>query len=143
VNKYKRPAFDRPHGRQFFKFERHGICVGMEVIATEVREALNHPGTVSFISAQITIANWYLDRAAQAAGETSSHYVHYARQAYDIVSRLPPKGTPDETALRVHQELSVLRERLRVVDRRHNGLHGRAAPSCTLLHDSALGESDS
>jgi hypothetical protein len=104
---------------------------------------MNHPDTVSFMCAQITIANWYLDRAAQAAGETSSRYVHYARQAYDIVSQLLPTGTLDETAQRVNQDLSVLRARLRVVDRRHNGLDGRATPSCTLLPDSALGDSDS
>jgi signal transduction histidine kinase len=40
--------------------------------ATEVREAMTHPDTAGFMSAQITIANWYLDRAAHAVGETSS-----------------------------------------------------------------------
>jgi hypothetical protein len=104
---------------------------------------MNHPDTASFMSAQITIANWYLDRAAQAAGETSSPYVHYARQACDIVSQLLPKGTLDETCRRVHRELSVLRERLRVIDSRHNGFDGHAIRSRALRHDSGVGDSDS
>jgi hypothetical protein len=68
----------------------------------QVREAMDHPDTASFAAAKITIANWYSDRAAQSAGETSSRYVHYARQACDIVSQLLPTGTLDDTCQRVH-----------------------------------------
>jgi hypothetical protein len=46
--------------------------------------------------------------------------MHYARQACDIVSQLLPKGTLVDRCQRVHRDLSVLRERLRVVDSRHN-----------------------
>jgi hypothetical protein len=90
---------------------------------------MNHPNTLSFMSAQITIANWYLDRAAQASGETSSRYVHYARAACDIVSQLMPAASADEAVQRVHQDLSVLRERLQGIGRKHNGLDGHASSS--------------
>ena len=102
---------------------------------------MKHPDTVSFMSAQITIANWYLDRAAQDHGETSS-YVRYAQQAYDIVSHLLPPWTLDDTSQRVHQQLSALRERLRRAHGKHNGLDGHATASRRLLPDSALGDGD-
>ena len=97
---------------------------------------MNLPSTVSFMSAQITIANWYLDRAAQASEETSSRYVHYARAAYDIVAQLLPHEASDEMAQRVHQELSTLRERLQGIGWNHNRLDGHATPSGTRLRDS-------
>ena len=66
-------------------------------MATQLHTAVKDPDRVSFMAAQITIAKGYLDRSSRATRETSSRYAHYARQ--------------------VHQDLSVLRERLRVRDR--------------------------
>lgn len=107
---------------------RSRLCV-----VTEVREAMNHPDTTSFIVAQITIGNWYLDRAVQSAGEDSSRYVHYARQAYEIVMHLLPK---DETSSPVHQELSVLRQRLQVAQSGPHDLDAVATHSKAPLVDS-------
>jgi hypothetical protein len=104
---------------------------------------MNHPDTVSFMSAQITIANWYLDRATHASAETSSHYVRYAQQACDIVSQLLPTGAPDETSAQVQRELSVLRERLRVLDSRRNSRDARATSARALHPGSSLRDSDS
>jgi hypothetical protein len=79
---------------------------------------MNDADTVGFMAAQIAIANWYLDRALQACDDTSSRsrYLHYARQAHEIVMRLLPNAILDETSQRVHQELSVLRQRLQVAE---------------------------
>jgi hypothetical protein len=98
---------------------------------------MNRPDTASFMAAQITIANWYLDRAVQSAGEDSSRYLHYARQAYDIVMHLLPKVSLDETCQRVHQELSVLRQRLQVAGNGPGDLNGVAMRSRALLGDSS------
>jgi hypothetical protein len=111
----------RPDGAQFYRHERRGMCVEGERIATEVRESMNHPDTASFMAAQITIANWCLDRALQASGDTSSRYLRYARQAYDIVVHLLPEVSVDETSQRVHQQLSVLRQRLQVAEKGPRG----------------------
>jgi hypothetical protein len=104
---------------------------------------MNHPDTVSFIAAQITIANWYLDRAARATVETSSHYVRYAQQACDIVSQLLPTGAPHESSQRVQRELSALRERLRVLDSRRNNRDARATSTRALHPRLSLRDSDS
>jgi hypothetical protein len=75
-------------------------------VATEVRKAMNHPDRASFMAAQITIASGYLDRAMQSAGEASSGYLHYARQAYEIVMQLLPQVNLNEAA----HEKSALEE---------------------------------
>jgi hypothetical protein len=93
---------------------------------------MNQPDTASLMAAQITIANWYLDRALQASGDTSSRYLHYARQAYDIVVHLLPEVSVDETSQRVHQELSVLRQRLQMVE------NGPGSLNAVVMHSSAL-----
>jgi hypothetical protein len=87
------------------------------------------------MAAQITIANWCLDRAVQSAGEASSRYLHYARQAYAIVMQLLPKVNLDETSQRVRQELSVLRQRLQVAQSGPGDRNGVAMPSSALLGD--------
>ena len=105
-------------------------------VATEVRKAMNHPDTARFVAAQIIIASWYLDRTVQSVGEDSSRYLHYARQAYEIVMQLQPKVNLDETSRQVHQELSVLRQRLRVAQSGPGDLNDVAIPSSALLGDS-------
>jgi hypothetical protein len=74
---------------------------------------MNHTENISFIRAQLTIASWYVDRAAHADEETASRYLHQARQACDIVMQLLPNLTPDEEGQSVHRELTALRDRLR------------------------------
>jgi hypothetical protein len=98
---------------------------------------MNHPDTASFMAAQITIANWYLDRALQASRDTSSRYLHYARQAYDFVVHLLPKVSVDETSQGVHQELSVLRQRLQVAENGPSDRNGVAMPTVAWLGDSS------
>jgi hypothetical protein len=98
---------------------------------------MNHPDTASFVAAQIAIANWYLDRALQASGDTSSRYLHCARQAYHIVMHLLPKASLDETSERVHQELSVLRQRLQMVENGPGNLNAVAMHSSVLLGESS------
>ncbi len=71
---------------------------------------------LGFITAQLTIARWYLDRAVGSEGMTASNHVRSARHAYDVIVTLLPKLT-----LKVHQEvyadvqtdLAALRTRLR------------------------------
>ena len=77
---------------------------------------MNDPENVSFIRAQLTIANWYLDRAIQADGETSSRCLYHARQACDIVMRLLPNIPLDEDGRSLHRDLSMLRDRLRAAE---------------------------
>jgi hypothetical protein len=71
---------------------------------------------LNFIRAQLTIASWYLNRAGRADGDTSSHYLYHARQAYDIVMQLLPNVTLDEQSQDIHRELGELRERLRAAE---------------------------
>jgi hypothetical protein len=93
---------------------------------------MNPPDTASFLAAQITIANWYLDRAAQWPRETSSRYLQYAQQAYEIVMHLVPQMSLDEISQGLHRELSVLRERLRVLESGLGDFDGGGdAPECT------------
>jgi hypothetical protein len=68
---------------------------------------------LNFIRAQLTIASWYLNRAD---GDTSSHYLCHARQAYDIVMQLLPNVTLDEQSQDIHRDLAELRERLRAAE---------------------------
>lgn len=102
---------------------------------------MTNPDTVSFMSAQITIAKWYLDRAARASGDASIHYVQYTRHACDIVSQLLAEEDLDEVSVRVQRDLAVLRERLRSVEKGHNGLDARR--SRALLADSSAIETES
>jgi hypothetical protein len=81
---------------------------------------MNHPDTASFMSAQITIANWYLDRALQAPGETTGRYLRYARQAYDVVLHLLPKVNQDQISQGVLQDLTTLRQRVQAAESRHD-----------------------
>lgn len=97
---------------------------------------MNRSDTASFMAAQIIIANWYLDRAAQAAGEASSRYLHSARQAYEILMQLLPKVNLHETSQQVHHELSVLRQRLQAAESGTVDLNGVAMLSSALLSDS-------
>jgi|SRR5581483_897987 len=95
---------------------------------------MKEPDTVSILSAQITIANWYLDRAAaHASAETSGAYVRYAQVAYEIVVTLLPRHT-QEVSQRVQQELALLRERLRLPAGQNTGVDARA--NHPLLQDS-------
>jgi len=86
---------------------------------------MNHPDSASFMAAQITIANWYLDRAVQSVGEDSGRDLHCARQAYEIVMHLLlPKGSLDEPSRGVHLELAVLRQRLQTAENGPSDLNG-------------------
>jgi hypothetical protein len=99
---------------------------------------MNHPDTASFVAAQISIANWYLDRAVQSVGEASSRYLHSARQAYEIVMQLLPKVSLDEASQQVHQELSVLQQRLQGAQGAPGDCNGVAIPfSAKLGHSGA------
>jgi hypothetical protein len=77
---------------------------------------MHHPENHNFIRAQLTIASWYLDRAAQADGESSRRYLHHARQACDIVMQLLPDVTLDGQRENIHRELTALRDRLQAAD---------------------------
>jgi len=98
---------------------------------------MNHPDTASFMAAQITIANWYLDRAMQSAGEASSRCLHYARQAYDIVMHLLPQVSLDDISGGMHQKLAVLRQRLQIAENGPSDLNGVPMSSSALLGDSS------
>jgi hypothetical protein len=54
----------------------------------------------------------------------------------EIVTHLLPKVSLDETSQRVHQGLSVLRQRLQVAQSGLGDLNGVAMPSSALLGDS-------
>jgi len=71
---------------------------------------------VSLIRAQLAIACWYLDRAAHAERETSNHYVHHARQAYEIVTRLVADLALGGDLGSLEYEISAVRERLRLAE---------------------------
>ena len=77
---------------------------------------MDHTENINFIRAQLTIASWYVDRAAHADEETSSRYLYQARQACDIVMQLLPNLNLDEEGRNVHRELSALRDRLRAAE---------------------------
>ncbi len=71
---------------------------------------------VGFIAAQLTIARWYLDRAAGSDGVAGSNHLRSARQAFDVVVTLLPKLTlrvDDETYTDFQKQLAALRARLR------------------------------
>jgi hypothetical protein len=73
---------------------------------------MNPAENVSFIRAQLTIARWYLDRAARADRETSILYVHHAQQAWDIVMQLVPDLSLEGDFGSLNNEIAALRLRL-------------------------------
>ena len=89
---------------------------------------MTHTENISFIKAQLTIASWYVDRAGHADEETSSRYLHQARQACDIIMRLLPDLTLDQEGQSVHRELSALRDRLRAAENASVRTDGSTAP---------------
>jgi hypothetical protein len=89
---------------------------------------------LNFIWAQLTIASWYLGRAVQGDGGTSSYYLYHARQAYDIAVQLLPNVTLDEQS---QGELSVFRERLRAAESASRSVDGAGTSSRPRLGDSS------
>ncbi len=71
---------------------------------------------LGFINAQLTIARWYLERAATADSVSAANHVRSARHAYDVVVTLLPKITfrvQPESYAEVQRQLIDLRARLK------------------------------
>ena len=74
---------------------------------------MSNGNDIGFIMAQLTIANWYLDRAQGVDVETARRYISRARQAHELLLQILAELAPGAAQHGdVRTGLTLLQDRL-------------------------------